>query len=186
MKILFLILVFGLAKDTYSQRPEIVETELDSAFNLGNRKEMESMIIWKLTSELDLEVEQAEKFFPRFRKHRKEIEVLRKKDRLLAKSIKLDISQNKKLKQSEVVKMIKELSSFRRKIADLEDNFLIKSIFIFSAILRLGLTIISQAIVCKEFPARTAVDSPNLMCVDGLPLLILSSSIHGKSSCISE
>ena len=36
MKILFLILVFGLAKDTYSQRPEIVETELDSAFNLGN------------------------------------------------------------------------------------------------------------------------------------------------------
>ena len=127
MKILFLILVFGLAKDTYSQRPEIVETELDSAFNLGNRKEMESMIIWKLTSELDLEVEQAEKFFPRFRRHRNEIEALRKKDRLLAKSIKLDISQNKKLKQSEVVKMIKELSSFRRKIADLEENFLIKS-----------------------------------------------------------
>ena len=112
MRILFLILVFGLAKDTYAQSPEIVETELDSAFNHGNRKEMESMMIWKLTSELDLEVEQAEKFFPRFRKHRKEIEVLRKKDRLLAKSIKLDISQNKKLKQSEVVKMIKELSSF--------------------------------------------------------------------------
>ena len=31
------------------------------------------------------------------------------------------------MQQSEVVKMIKELSSFRRKIADLEDNFLIKS-----------------------------------------------------------
>ena len=64
MKIVFLILVFGLAKDTYSQRAEVAETGLDSAFNLDNRKEMESMMIWKLTSELDLEVEQAEKFFP--------------------------------------------------------------------------------------------------------------------------
>jgi hypothetical protein len=79
MKILFLILVFGLAKNTYAQGPKIVETELDSTFNLGNRKEMESLMIWKLTSELDLEVEQAEKFFPRFRRHRNEIEALRKK-----------------------------------------------------------------------------------------------------------
>ena len=127
MKILFLILVFGLAKDSYSQRPKIVETELDSVFNLGNRKEMESLMIWKLTNELDLEVEQAEKFFPRFRKHRNEIEALRKKDRLLAKSIKLDISQNKKLKQSEVVNMIKESASFRKKMTDKEEDFLIKS-----------------------------------------------------------
>jgi len=85
MRILFLILVFGLAKDTYSQRAEVAETELDSAFNLGNRKEMESMMIWKLTSELDLEVEQAEKFFPRFRKHRKEIEDFKKKRPFIGK-----------------------------------------------------------------------------------------------------
>ena len=45
---------------------------------------------------------------------------------------------------------------------------------------------ISNAIVSKEFPARTAVDSPNLICVDGLPLLILSLSIQGKSSWINE
>ena len=41
---------------------------------------------------------------------------------------------------------------------------------------------ISKAKVSKELPAKTAVDSPNLIWVEGLPLLIESLSIHGKSS----
>ena len=127
MKILFLILVLVFPKDAYSQWPKMAEGEVDSSFDLENKKEMESMMIWKLTSELDLEVDQAEKFFPRFRKHLKEVEVLRKKDRLIAKSIRKDISQNKRFNQSEVVKMIKESSSFRKKMADKEEDFFIKS-----------------------------------------------------------
>ena len=57
-----------------------------------------------------------------------------------------------------------------------------KLILIFSLIFKVGLDNISKAIVSSEFPARTAVDSPNFMCVDGFPLLILSLSMHGKSS----
>ena len=45
-----------------------------------------------------------------------------------------------------------------------------------------GNSLLTMAIVSNEFPARTAVDSPNFMCVDGFPLLILSLSMHGKSS----
>ena len=46
--------------------------------------------------------------------------------------------------------------------------------------------IISNAKVSNELPAKTAVASPNFLCVDGFPLLIRSLSIHGRSSCISE
>ena len=35
-------------------------------------------------------------------------------------------------------------------------------------------------------PARIAVDSLNFLCVVNFPLLKLSLSIHGKSSCINE
>ena len=45
---------------------------------------------------------------------------------------------------------------------------------------------IIKSLVSKEFPARTAVDSPNLICVAGFPLLVESLSMHGRSSCINE
>ena len=45
---------------------------------------------------------------------------------------------------------------------------------------------ISNASVSKEFPARTAVDSPNFLWVESFPLLIESLSIQGKSSWIKE
>ena len=66
------------------------------------------------------------------------------------------------------------------------DNFLMRLILIFSPTFKFSLVKISKAIVKREFPASTAVDSPNLMCVDGFPLLKLSLSIHGKSSWIRE
>ena len=41
---------------------------------------------------------------------------------------------------------------------------------------------ISKASVKSEFPASIAVDSPNFICVEGLPRLSLSLSIQGRSS----
>ena len=64
-------------------------------------------------------------------------------------------------------------------------NYL-KIIFLFLFILNFGSDKISKANIKREFPAKTAVDSPNFLCVVNLPLLISSSSIQGKSSCISE
>ena len=46
--------------------------------------------------------------------------------------------------------------------------------------------IISNAKVNNELPANTADASPNLICVEGFPLLIESLSMHGKSSWIRE
>ena len=71
-------------------------------------------------------------------------------------------------------------------VVELNINKFIKVIFLLLFILKFGSDKISKAKVKREFPAKTAVDSPNFLCVVSLPLLISSSSIHGKSSCISE
>ena len=46
--------------------------EEDYRFNEGKRTaRVESMVIWRLSEDLNLTTQQAEKFFPRFRDHRK-------------------------------------------------------------------------------------------------------------------
>ena len=47
-------------------------------------------------------------------------------------------------------------------------------------------TDLSKARINREFPAKTAVDSPNFLCVESFPLRKSSLSIHGKSSWIKE
>jgi len=124
MKLLHFILIFLLIAVVYSQDGSSSEILSDSLYEQENRRSIESMMIWKLTEELELEVDQAEKFFPRFRQHRAEMENLRRKQRSLAGSIKLNI-KNEKLTSSEVSRIIKETSSLRRKMFDLEEKFLI-------------------------------------------------------------
>jgi len=126
MKLLHFILIFLLIAVVYSQDGSSREILSDSLYDQGNRKSIESMMIWKLTEELELEVDQAEKFFPRFRQHRVEMENLRKEQRSLAGSLKLNV-KNSKLTSSEVSRIIKETSSLKRKMSDLEENFLIDS-----------------------------------------------------------
>ena len=81
MKILHFILIFLFTVEIYSQYDNSREALSDSLYEQENRRSIESMMIWKLTEELELEVDQAEKFFPRFRQHRVEMENLRKKQR---------------------------------------------------------------------------------------------------------
>ena len=109
--------------EIFSQDDNSREILPDSLYEQENRKSIESMMIWKLTEELELEVDQAEKFFPRFRQHRVEMENLRRKQRSLAGSLKVNM-KNEKLTSSEVSRIIKETSSLKRKMSDLEEKFL--------------------------------------------------------------
>ncbi len=126
MKILHFILIFLSTVEIFSQDDNSREILPDSLYEQENRKSIESMMIWKLTEELELEVDQAEKFFPRFRQHRVEMENLRRKQRSLAGSLKLNM-KNEKLTSSEVSRIIKETSSLKRKMSDLEEKFIINS-----------------------------------------------------------
>lgn len=126
MKFLYFILILLLPLEIFSQDNNSREILSDSLYDQGNKKAIESMMIWKLTEELELEVDQAEKFFPKFREHRLEMENLRKKQRALAGSMKLNM-KNDKLKSSEVNQIIKETSLLKRRMSDLEEKFLINS-----------------------------------------------------------
>ena len=81
----------------------------------------ETMIIWKLTEELVLTSEQAEKFFPEHREHRENIEELREKIENLGEKS-LDNFDN--IKSEEITKIIKERQDLKKKIIDMETEFI--------------------------------------------------------------
>ena len=119
MRILFFTLIMLMSRLS-AQDPAFFEEDIsDSLIDEENKETMRTMMIWKLTEELDLREEQADKFFPRFRKHRKEIDVLKTKERLLGKSLSQNTNNKNKLTGSEVNKIIKESTTLRKKMADL-------------------------------------------------------------------
>ena len=62
------------------------ERDFDDPDREHKRSEkMEMMMVWKLTEELALTPEQAEKFFPRFRQHRDELDEVKKMERALVR-----------------------------------------------------------------------------------------------------
>ena len=86
----------------------------------GFSKKMENMIVWRLTDELELTTDQAEKFFPRFRKHRKSLEEIGKREREMIANTDLE-KPNKK----DVKRMIEEISKLRQNRIELEADFVL-------------------------------------------------------------
>ena len=78
------ILLFGFLTGAISQN-----YDRDDEKSRGRRspKKMENMIVWRLTDDLDLTTDQAEKFFPRFRDHRKSLEEVGKQEREMVSNI---------------------------------------------------------------------------------------------------
>ena len=100
-----------------------------------NPEKIENMIIWRLTNDLDLSTDQAEKFFPRFRDHRKSLEEIGHQEREMIENI-----DREKLNKSDVKKTIEEISKLRQKRIDLESDFVLSLDDIFEAdqMFRLG------------------------------------------------
>ena len=83
-------------------------------------EKVENMIIWRLTEDLDLTTNQAEKFFPRFREHRKSLEELGKQERELIANI-----DRREPSKKDVKKMIEEISKLRQNRIELESEFVL-------------------------------------------------------------
>ena len=60
---------------------ETIQQETTSDDENDRMSKMKTMMIWKLIEELGLSVDQAEKFLPRFREHRDEVDRLRDKNK---------------------------------------------------------------------------------------------------------
>ena len=97
-------------------------------YDWGNEKsrgrrsseKMENMIVWRLTDDLDLTTDQAEKFFPKFRVHRKSLEEVGKQEREMIANI-----DREKLNKKDVKNTIEEISKLRQKRIELESEFVL-------------------------------------------------------------
>ena len=86
---------------------------------------MESMMVWRLTEALELSPEQAEKFFPRFRKHRGEMDDIRKQERAIGDEVADNIHQETDMSKDDVKKHIEKVSELRKKRIELETEYLL-------------------------------------------------------------
>ena len=106
---------------------EIIDKEIAPDDENDRKSKMKTMMIWKLIEELGLSIDQAEKFLPRFREHRDEIDRLRDKNKELNKILNQKMKDKKKLGRKEVKGILNESSSIRKKIVELEDKFILNT-----------------------------------------------------------
>ena len=85
----------------------------------------ESMVIWRLTEDLDLSPEQAEKFFPRFREHRGMLNEFNKDERKILMDVRVKIRDEEDISMSEMERTIKKVAELRKDRVDLEHKFIL-------------------------------------------------------------
>ena len=111
------IILFGFLNGLLAQNYDWGERKNGRGRGKGK---MENMIIWRLTEDLDLTIDQSEKFFPRFREHRKNLEALGKQEREIVGTI-----DGKKISKNDVKEMIEDISKLRQKRIELESKFVL-------------------------------------------------------------
>ena len=85
----------------------------------------ESMVIWRLTEDLDLSSEQAEKFFPRFREHRVRIDEFNRDERKILMDVRVKIRDEEEISKSEMERTIKKVAELRKDRVELEYKFIL-------------------------------------------------------------
>ena len=131
MKIFLIVaLMCALNAQDYDHRDRDHERSEKQDFDDPDREhersdKMKMMMVWKLTDELALSPEQAEKFFPRFRQHRDELDEVRKMERALGKEMKQKLKKDEDIPEKDVKETVKKITELRKKHVDLEAKFLL-------------------------------------------------------------
>lgn len=85
---------------------------------------MEMMMTWKLTEELELTPEQADKFFPRMKAHRDNIEKINAKILETVKDIRRKVEDGKEISDSEFNKMFGKVTALEKQRVDEKTRFI--------------------------------------------------------------
>lgn len=85
---------------------------------------MEMMMTWKLTEELELTPEQADKFFPRMKAHRDNIEKINAKILETVKDIRRKVEDDKEISDSEFNKMFSKVIVLEKQKVDERVRFM--------------------------------------------------------------
>ena len=120
------LILLTLSTGLFSQDiKDVGSDEFDATINQKRKDRMEMMIVWRITDELDLTTEQAEKFFPKFRKHRDELEELKAKERSLGRDMKQKLKDGSKFSKNDFQSTIKKVSELKKKHIELESQFVL-------------------------------------------------------------
>ena len=112
---------------TIAQKDTRGDFDQDDWSNNGTTRSerRESMVIWRLTEDLDLSSEQAEKFFPRFREHRGAINEFNKDERKILMDVRVKIRDEEEISMSEMERTLKKVAELRKDRVDLEHKFIL-------------------------------------------------------------
>ena len=116
---------------------------------IGDKRsgKIESMLIWRLTDELELSTGQAEVFFPRFREHREMLKKIAKEEREQYRGLKDKMKDESEISKSEVKKVLDNVSKLRKKRIDTESNFILTLGDILSPTQMLKVSMIKQSMM---------------------------------------
>jgi Spy/CpxP family protein refolding chaperone len=98
MRQLLITLILALPLMTVSAQPD---------HKSGDSQSRKAMGVWKMTEELELTENQAEKFFPKFRTHQDAVDKLREEQRVSLKSIHESLKDGKDISDEDLAAAIK-------------------------------------------------------------------------------
>ena len=98
MRQLLVTLILALPLMTVSAQPD---------HKSGDSQSRKAMGVWKMTEELELTENQAEKFFPKFRAHQDAVDKLRREQRMSLKSIHESLKDGKDVSDKDLADAIK-------------------------------------------------------------------------------
>jgi len=85
---------------------------------------MEMMMTWKLTEELELTPEQADKFFPRMKVHREEMEKIDNQIREITMDIRDDVRDEKEISDNDFNEMFEKITELEKQKIDEKTRFI--------------------------------------------------------------
>jgi len=91
-----------------------------------DRDRLEMMKMWRLTDELNLTEEQAEKFFPKYRALMSDLEDVTKQENELMKQIG-ELSEEKEVDSEKLYSLVKQVSDFEKKKLDIKYEFFMET-----------------------------------------------------------
>ena len=127
--ILFLIVPFLNGQHSYpKQKPVIVKSVgfLNLPFpQVGNKSNnrMDMMMTWRLTNDLDLKPEQADKFFPRFKVHREKMAELEKETVAISEKLQNKIDRGRDISVKEFEVALENLNQLEIKKIEEKERF---------------------------------------------------------------
>ena len=127
MKIIINIIFFGFLigqGDLLHNHPKEFISDNEQAKN--KRERMENMMIWRLTDQLELKTEQAEVFFPVYRKHISDLKKINQSQKEIAEKIKIDVDNNRSFTKTGVRNILIKYDSLEEKKLNQKKEFILE------------------------------------------------------------